>query len=198
MEPTDRRSRKKRATTDAIRRAALGLFMDRGFDAVSVEEVAEAADVAPSTVYRHFPTKEDLVLANLAARQGTFVELLRAQPSGLTLGDALLAAASEWVPSPTDQRLLLTEAALIMGTDGLFSAMHAMVARWEAPICELLAERSGRPPDDLELRQLTALFCASIRIIIREWALDADGRDLREFGLPAIEALRHLPAAAWR
>lgn len=198
MDTVDRRDRKRQATTATIRRAALELFMDRGFDTVSIEEVAEAADVAPSTVYRHFPTKEDLVLANLAARQDAFLDLLDEQPDGLTLGEALSEATRAWAPTSGSQVLLRDEAALIMGTDALFSAMHAMVVRWEAPICERLAARSGRPATDLELRQLTALFCASIRIIIREWALDPERRDIAEFGAPALDALGHLPAAAWR
>lgn len=193
-----RRERKRLATSAAVRRAALELFLDRGFDAVSVEEVAERADVSPSTVYRHFPTKEDLVLADLAERQEQFLHLLDAQPAHSDLGEALVEATLEWVPTGEDEALLRQEAALIMATDALYSAMHAMVARWEGPICLRLATRCGRPANDLELRQLTALFCASVRIIIREWALDDRGRTLRDFGLPAMDALRHLPAASWR
>ena len=57
-----RRTRKKLATRRAIRRTALDLFTAHGFDAVTVEQITEAADVAPMTFYRHFGTKQALVL----------------------------------------------------------------------------------------------------------------------------------------
>ena len=58
------RERKKRETRDAIAAAAMQLFLERGFDAVTVADVARAADVSEKTVFNHFPTKEDLVFAN--------------------------------------------------------------------------------------------------------------------------------------
>lgn len=59
-EPSGRRERKKQQTRWAISNVATNLFMERGFDAVTVAEVAAAADVAVQTVFNHFPTKEDL------------------------------------------------------------------------------------------------------------------------------------------
>ncbi|MFI5729212.1 TetR/AcrR family transcriptional regulator [Kribbella sp. NPDC051587] len=55
-----RRERKKQQTKAAISQVATGMFLERGFDAVTVAEVARAADVAVQTVFNHFPTKEDL------------------------------------------------------------------------------------------------------------------------------------------
>lgn len=60
MEERGRRERKKQQTRQAISDVATGLFIERGFDAVTVAEVARAADVAVQTVFNHFPTKEDL------------------------------------------------------------------------------------------------------------------------------------------
>ena len=57
------RERKKRAAREAIAAAALGLFARRGYDAVTVAEVAAAADVSEKTVFNYFPTKEDLAFA---------------------------------------------------------------------------------------------------------------------------------------
>ncbi|MEL4503595.1 TetR family transcriptional regulator [Luteococcus sp. H138] len=56
------RERKKAATMRAVQQQAVALFRERGFDAVTVEQVAEAAEVSPSTIYRYFGTKEGLVL----------------------------------------------------------------------------------------------------------------------------------------
>jgi AcrR family transcriptional regulator len=72
---TGLRERKKAATRERIGAAALDLFLERGFDAVTVAEVAVAAEVAPQTVFNYFPAKEDLVLWRLEAFED---ELLRA------------------------------------------------------------------------------------------------------------------------
>lgn len=191
-----RRDRKRLANRDAIRSAALQLFMDRGFDAVSVEEVADAADVSPSTVYRNFGTKEDLVLADIAERQADFLRIIDRQDGASTIGELLGTATVQWVPSPEEQGLLRSETALIVATPALLARLHQMMAEWELPISARLAHRCGRPPNDLELCQLTALFCATIRIVIREWAAGHTGDDIVEFGRGAIDALEHLPAAA--
>src|SRR3984957_18406551 len=58
--PSDRRSRKRLATRQGISDAATQLFMERGFDHVTVDEIAEAADVGRMTVFNHFPRKEDM------------------------------------------------------------------------------------------------------------------------------------------
>ncbi|WP_158940429.1 TetR/AcrR family transcriptional regulator [Burkholderia sp. S171] len=58
--PTDRRSRKRLATREGISNAATRLFLERGFDQVTVDEIAEAADVGRMTVFNHFPRKEDM------------------------------------------------------------------------------------------------------------------------------------------
>ncbi len=60
-ETMGRRERKKAATRKAISDAATELFLERGFDEVSIREIAERADVSPTTVFAHFPSKEALV-----------------------------------------------------------------------------------------------------------------------------------------
>ena len=77
-----RRERKKRQTRDDIAAAALELFLDRGFDRVTVAQVAEAADVAEQTVFNHFRTKEDLVYARLDEYEDELVTAVRDRVPG--------------------------------------------------------------------------------------------------------------------
>ncbi|MFN8051409.1 MAG: TetR family transcriptional regulator [Acidimicrobiales bacterium] len=194
------RARKRAANRDAVRAVALRLFVRRGFDDVSIEEIAENAGVSPSTVYRNFPTKEDLVLANLARRQAEFVDLLDAleldrHGARPTLGDLLATATVTWAPGADDLRLLRSEVALIVSTPALLARMQHLVVEWEAPITASLARRCDRSEDDLALRQLTALFCATIRIVIREWAAGHADEAILDYGRPALDALSALPAA---
>jgi AcrR family transcriptional regulator len=79
------RERKKRQTRDTIAAAALALFLERGFDAVTVADVAVAADVSEKTVFNHFPTKEDLVFANAEEKLAERAEAIRSRAPGTSL-----------------------------------------------------------------------------------------------------------------
>lgn len=84
------RELKKARTRAAIQREALRLFRERGYEATTVEQVAQAAEVAHTTVFRYFPTKEDLVISDEA--DPLIFASLRAQPPELTPVQALRAA----------------------------------------------------------------------------------------------------------
>jgi AcrR family transcriptional regulator len=85
------RERKKRETRDAIAAAALALFLERGFDAVTVVDVAVAANVSEKTVFNHFATKEDLVFANAEEKLFERAEAIRLRAPGTPLSRIFLA-----------------------------------------------------------------------------------------------------------
>src|SRR6266545_4243779 len=76
------RERKKRQTRQAIAEAAKRLFLERGFDQVSVAEVARAADVSEQTVFNYFPSKEDLVFERMDAFEQELLAAVRERPAG--------------------------------------------------------------------------------------------------------------------
>ncbi|MFC0526992.1 TetR/AcrR family transcriptional regulator [Phytohabitans kaempferiae] len=76
---TGLRERKKQRTHDTISAAAISLFLERGYDAVSVADVAEAAEVSKPTLFKYFATKEDLVLHRIADHQGEAARVVRAR-----------------------------------------------------------------------------------------------------------------------
>lgn len=88
-QPTGRRERKKAATRRAIADAALELFTARGYDAVGVREVAEAADVSTATLFKHFPGKEALVFDEDDDVEAALVAAVRDRPAGEGIVDAL-------------------------------------------------------------------------------------------------------------
>ena len=92
-----RRERKKAEVRQRISDVATALFLDRGFDQVSVSEIAEAADVARPTVFAHFPRKEDLFFDRYPAVAGQLTRAIAERPAGTSalsaLGDTLVAAA---------------------------------------------------------------------------------------------------------
>jgi AcrR family transcriptional regulator len=102
---TTLRARKRRRTQEAIIDAALGLFEAKGYDAVSVDEIAAAAEVAPRTFYRYFPAKEDVIFGGADAEEATRQALAerlpgetdvdfvaRAMLAGLTANDSIRAS----------------------------------------------------------------------------------------------------------
>src|SRR3954470_4849743 len=85
--PPGLRERKKRATRDAIATTARRLFAERGFDAVTVAEVAVAADVSEKTVFNHFATKEDLAFAGREQGLAQFVTAIAERSPGESILD---------------------------------------------------------------------------------------------------------------
>lgn len=97
-----RRERKKAALRQHISDVATGLFAERGFDQVSVSEVAEAADVARPTVFAHFPRKEDLLFDQYPETEAQLVSAVVDRPDGISavraIADRMLFLASQESP----------------------------------------------------------------------------------------------------
>lgn len=87
-DPRGRRERKKAATRKAISDAATMLFLERGFDNVSIREVAEKADVSPTTVFAHFAQKEALVFDEDEQQRAELVAVVTDRPKGVSLAQA--------------------------------------------------------------------------------------------------------------
>jgi len=89
--PVGRRERKKAATRQALADAALNLFIERGYDAVTLHEIAEAADVSTTTLLKHFPSKEALVFDKEADQEAGLVAAVRDRAPGVTVPQTLCA-----------------------------------------------------------------------------------------------------------
>lgn len=90
-----RRERKKRAARAGIAATARRLFAERGFDAVTVAEIATAADVSEKTVFNHFPTKEDLAFPGRRAELERLLAAIAQRPPGTSVLDVFRAATAE-------------------------------------------------------------------------------------------------------
>ncbi len=145
------RARKKRVAREAIAAAARRLFAERGFDAVTVAEVAAAADVSEKTVFNHFPTKEDLAFADREQGLVRLVADIRERPTGtpvLEVFRALTATTIDVYIARGDEELL-TAAKIIRHSPTL---QQRLTAGWEsgaAVVATAVAETSGAADDDL-------------------------------------------------
>lgn len=157
------RERKKVKTRNLIQEHALRLFLEQGYEETTVEQVAQAADVSLSTIFRYFPTKEDLVLRD--AFDPVFLKTFRKQPAKLSLIRALRVAFREaFAQISTDEMLEREE--LMFKVPELRVRMLDEFASSFKFLVEMMAERVGRSPDDITLQSLAG---AVIGIVISVW-----------------------------
>jgi AcrR family transcriptional regulator len=150
--PAGLRERKKQRTRQLIRDTAVRLFMERGFDQVTVAEIAREADFSEATVFNHFPTKEDLIYGQMEAFEQELLEAVRNRPPG----QSALAAYAGFVLAI---RGLMTEqqgpeqiaawARLVTASPALVSREREVFAHHTAALANLLAEETHARPDDL-------------------------------------------------
>ncbi|GLF94334.1 TetR/AcrR family transcriptional regulator [Streptomyces yaizuensis] len=176
--PPGLRERKKLRTRLAIRRAAYRLITEQGYEATTVEQIADAAQVSPSTVFRYFPAKEDIVVSG--AYGSALLTALRARPLDEepldsvrhALADGLTAAIGQGREEAVQRTRLMVEVPALRAR--MTEALAATTA--EALACTL-AERAGRPPDDLGVRVFTAAVLGALREVMVHWAAGGHRED---------------------
>jgi AcrR family transcriptional regulator len=146
------RERKKARTRASIREHALRLFREQGYELTTVEQIAAAAEVSPSTFFRYFPTKEDVVLRD--DLDDRILEAFVRQPASLTPVAAVRAAIREAIETftPAEWEELREAAALNHTVPEIRARIMAELARTIDAMAEALAKRTGRPADDLAVR----------------------------------------------
>ncbi|MEU9138214.1 TetR/AcrR family transcriptional regulator [Streptomyces sp. NPDC048404] len=146
------RERKKRQTRQYISDVATGLFLERGFDAVKVAEIADAADVSVNTVYNYFPAKEDLFLDRSAGVVDRLARWVRGRPKGESAAVAVLRELREEVEAVSPRLGLAAGAARFMQVvdeaPALRSRLWAIGQEALENLEEALREEAGAPPGD--------------------------------------------------
>ncbi len=149
------RERKKAKTRVAIQRHALRLFQKQGYGETTIEQIAEAAEVSPSTFFRYFPTKEDVVLWD--NYDPLIVDTIREQPIDVSPIRALRQAfLTVWHQlSEEDVAEQFQRTTLIVSVPELRARALEQFTGTVQLLAEVLAERTGREPDDPAIRNLS-------------------------------------------
>ncbi|MBO3751788.1 TetR family transcriptional regulator [Streptosporangiaceae bacterium NEAU-GS5] len=191
-----RRERKKAATRKAISDAATELFLERGFDAVSIREIADKADVSPTTVFAHFPQKEALVFDEDEEQRAELVAVVTDRPKGVSLAQAFhdhlrddLNANLVGHADFDDKVRRFWE--LINSTPSLSEYGQRMWLRHEDAIAAAIAEQFGLPEPDDKIR-VFARFVLQLSLLAgtagdRLRMLDA-GFEILDRGWSTVEA----------
>ncbi|WP_336115386.1 TetR/AcrR family transcriptional regulator [Streptomyces sp. PTD9-10] len=153
------RERKKRQTRQYISDVATGLFLERGFDAVTVAEIAEAANVSVNTVYNYFPAKEDLFFDRSAGMADRLARWVRGRPAGESAIGAVLRELREEVEAVSPRVGLIPGYASFMRVieeaPALRSRLWAIAQEVQANLEQALREETGAADGD-ELPTLMA------------------------------------------
>ena len=163
------RERKKARTRAAIREHALRLFREQGYQRTTVEQIAAAAEVSPSTFFRYFPTKEDLVLQD--DMDTRMLEAFERQPTGLSPVAAIRGAIREVLESysEADLDVIRQTTTLAMTVPEVRARAMDEFGRTIAVVSEALAKRAGRPADDLAVRTIAGAIIGVIMSITMPW-----------------------------
>ncbi|WP_040810050.1 TetR/AcrR family transcriptional regulator [Nocardia concava] len=161
------RERKKAQTRKALADAALRLMLERGYDAVSVKEIAEAADVSVPTLFAHFPDgKESLVFDMDADRETAVVSAVRDRAPGTTVLEGLRDGFLKF-PRPAETEEMRDFMRLVEETPALSSYFRKMWQRHEGALARAIAEELGRAPDDVAVTALAHFVFGALDVARR-------------------------------
>jgi AcrR family transcriptional regulator len=188
--PVGLRERKKARTRAAIREHALRLIREQGYHATTVEQIAEAAEVSPSTFFRYFPTKEDVVLQDDMDVAG--LQAFEAQPAGLSPIAAYRAATMQTFRSLAPEELdrFRETTQLTLTVPEVRARAVDELARSIEVVAGSIARRTGRSPDDPAARNVAGALIGVVLAATLPWA-DQPATDMLE---RIDAALAHLEA----
>jgi AcrR family transcriptional regulator len=180
------RERKKLRTRQLIAETARGMFAERGFDAVTVAEVARAAEVSEATVFNYFPTKEDLVYQGMEAFESELLAAVRDRPAG----ESVVTAFGRFVlhprgflaePDAAAARHLAGISRMIAASPALLAREREILARYTTSLAALIAADTGAGPDDLRpwlvAHTLIGTHQSLIALVRRHLAASQDNPD---------------------
>ncbi|MEU6125969.1 TetR family transcriptional regulator [Streptomyces sp. NPDC047123] len=172
------RERKKLKTRRTIRTATYALIEEQGYEATTVEQIAEAAEVSPSTVLRYFPAKEDIVLTD--AYDPLLESELRARPADEPIVESLrhVLRRSAGLGLAADPELSRLRTRLMTEVPAVRARMLESMSVTGRALCRVIAERTGRDPGDLEVRAFAMGLVGALAEAAAYWAEHGHRDDL--------------------
>ncbi|MGW8365249.1 TetR family transcriptional regulator [Streptomyces wedmorensis] len=170
--------RKRQLVASELTEAALQLFAHKGFDAVTVDEIATTVGVSKRTFFRYFASKDDVVVQFLAGMGADMRAGLAARPAGEQPSEALLHAVSVPLAACGDHaERVLPVVRLILRTPSLLARFLEHQAQWREDLADELGSRLGLDPEaDLYPRLAAGMALTAFDAVLRRWSAGrADG-----------------------
>ncbi|MCT7354249.1 TetR/AcrR family transcriptional regulator [Streptomyces sp. 15-116A] len=191
------RERKKIKTRMAIRAATYALIKEQGYDATTVEQIAERAEVSPSTVFRYFPTKEDIVLTD--EYDPLIEDMLRGRPDDEPVLESVRWAIRQattlaLADNPDYERdEMVLRARLAVEVPQVRSRMMESMSVTGRLLCRAIAERTGRDEQDLEVRAYSMGLMGALLETMIYWGEGGCRDDLPELIDRTLATFKNLP-----
>ncbi|MHB9857118.1 acyl-CoA-like ligand-binding transcription factor [Streptomyces sp. YIM S03343] len=186
------RERKKMRVRKDIRREAIRLFIESGYDGTTIEQIAEAAEVSPSTFFRYFPTKEHVVFADEydPALQEAISSRPETEPVLVAVRNGIVELCRTALSAEQDE--LLVRMQLIDRVPALRSRLPQHQRDESGFIATFLAQRLGRRPDDVEIRVLVGMLGSMVAEVLLDWARTGGERSLEEMFVTLFDHLAEI------
>ncbi|WP_107061704.1 TetR family transcriptional regulator [Streptomyces cellulosae] len=187
------RERKKIKTRTAILDATYALIDEQGYDATTIEQIAERAEVSPSTVFRYFPTKEDIVLTD--EYDPLLLEELRARPADEPWTASLRYILRKAIDLGATEKpeVIRMRSRLMVEVPAVRSRMMESMSVTGELLAGAVAERTGREQNSLEVRVYTMSLIGGLAEVSLYWAENDFRDDLRTLLDRALDVLEHGP-----
>jgi AcrR family transcriptional regulator len=195
------RERRKKLTAAELEAAAYRLFGERGFDAVTVDDIAAEADVSRRTFFRYFASKEDVLLADHFTQLARLREAMAARPSDEPIVTALRNAVLSMTGDFEDRKeMVILRGRLMRDTPSLQARSLVHQKLWEEAMQEMVASRLGVDPvKDLRPGVVSAAALAAMRVAFTNWLVGGCDGDLIALTTEALDlldgGLQHLHSA---
>lgn len=177
--PPSLRDRRKQETRNDIRRVALQLVRDRGYDAVTVDLICKHAGVSVRTFFNYFASKDTALIAVPPPLPESAVDEFLASSGTLNvfaeLADVVVRMFEEAGSAALDFQ---TSIQIVMGVPTLAKLQHGVLAERESDFVELVAQRLGVDPADVRPAVIAAALTGAIRIACQRWSLDPEANTL--------------------
>ncbi|MER5937605.1 TetR family transcriptional regulator [Streptomyces sp. NPDC001928] len=185
------RERKKIKTRTAIRDATYALIKEQGYDATTIEQIAERAEVSPSTVFRYFPTKEDIVLTD--EYDPILLDELRKRPADEPWMDSLRYVMRLAITAVTQEEpeAIKLRSHLLVQVPAVRSRMLESMSVTGRMLSEAVAERTGLDQDSFEARVFTMSLIGGLSEISLYWAEHDFRDDLGDLLDRALDVIEH-------
>lgn len=185
-----RRERKRRQTRERIESAALKLFLERGFDATTIEDITEAADVSKRSFFDYFPSKEEVVAAWQDGFARELIGAVAAQPEDASIVEVIEAGVNSALRTAIADPQSLALAALIRNTPVLCARDQLKYAKLEKKLADaLFARGSGSEEERLRLGVLAAAVVTMLRIGGERWTQSPQDVSLEQFARTMFDEL---------
>ena len=191
-EPVGLRERKRAKTLALIQVEAMRLFIDKGFDATTLEEIANASDVSPRTLYLYFSSKEEIVFSTREDFPRLLADCVSRRPADEPLlemvENALIDMATR-LESPQTRKV----SRMIRDTPALNAGEQGKYEKVELALAEALADRKGLPHTDMDCQVTAAISIGILKMAIKAWLSGKESSTKGHFKV-AFKSLRRISA----